>query len=63
MGDKLANSNLSSEALYLAADPGRVEETEKLVPVEVKYFSPDGRKHNILTELTNLKYYFVGLGG
>ena len=45
MGDKLANSNLSSEALYLAADPGRVEETEKLVPVEVKYFSPGGRKN------------------
>ena len=35
VGDKLAKSNLSSEALYLAADPGRIEETEKLVPVEV----------------------------
>ena len=26
---------MSSEALYLAADPGKIEETEKLVPVEV----------------------------
>ena len=35
VGDKLAKSNLSTEALYLAADPGKVEESEKLVPVEV----------------------------
>ena len=31
----MAKSNLSTEALYLAADPGKVEESEKLVPVEV----------------------------
>ena len=35
VGEKLSSSNYSSEALYLAADPGRLEETEKLVPVEV----------------------------
>ena len=36
VGDKLANSNLSSEALVLAADPGRSEaDTEKMVAVEV----------------------------
>ena len=35
VGNKLTQSNLSSEALYLAADPGRIEETEKLVPVEI----------------------------
>ena len=34
VGEKLSGSNYSSEALYLAADPGRLEETEKMVPVE-----------------------------
>ena len=34
VGEKLSSSNYSSEALYLAADPGRLEETEKMVPVE-----------------------------
>ena len=35
VGEKLSSSNYSSEALYLAADPGRLEDTEKLVPVEM----------------------------
>ena len=34
-GDKLNNSQISAEALYLKTDPVRAEEMEKFVPTEV----------------------------
>ena len=35
-GDKLKNSRISAESLYLTADPTRAEDMEKLVPTEVR---------------------------
>ena len=34
-GDKLKNSQISAEALYLTADPAKAEDLDKLVPTEV----------------------------
>jgi len=34
-GSKLMSSQISQETLYLTADPGKIEETEQMVPVEV----------------------------
>ena len=35
-GDKLKNSHISDEALYLTADPAKNEDSEKLVATEVR---------------------------
>ena len=34
-GDMLRNSQITEEALYLTADPAKVEDMEKLLPTEV----------------------------
>ena len=43
VGDRLAASDISAEALYLAADPAASQQTETLVPVEVWEDEPTER--------------------